>query len=113
MANLPEARPPRNERGPTLTGRQHRQIGSCAPPECACLLEDRNRVGNVGQLGRRECPSGRLRRFCDMMGTLTPTLEGQSLEWLLVLTSSVLVVVRSAHLRERGSAWHHLDSPPR
>jgi hypothetical protein len=29
------------------------------------------------------------------------------------LTSSVLVVARSAHLRERRSAWHHLDSLPR
>src|SRR5215212_8409183 len=36
------------------------------------------------------------------MGTLTPTLDRQSLDWLLVLTSSVLVAARSAHPRKGG-----------
>jgi hypothetical protein len=36
------------------------------------------------------------------MGTLTPTLDRQSLDWLLVLTSSVPVAARSAHPRKGG-----------
>ena len=47
-------------------------------------LKDRDRAAKIGQLGRRECPSGRLHLFCATMGTLTPTLERQSLKWLLV-----------------------------